>query len=87
MDTNQFGIIIERAFARYVALSLIVSAPFTVIIAQAALAIREIAINSRKTYNSNDSEYNLIRWIGMALVYIGIFSFIFGIVLLLRMIE
>jgi hypothetical protein len=87
MDTNQFGIIVERAFASYVALSLIVSAPFTVIIAQAALAIREIAINSRKTYNSNDSEYNLTRWIGTALVYIGIFSFVFGIVLLLRMVE
>ncbi len=85
MDTNQIGILVDRAFTRYLALSLIISAPFAVILAQAALAIREIAINSRKTYNSDDSNYDLTRWIGTAIVYIGIFSFIFGIVLLIRM--
>lgn len=84
MDTNQVGILVERAFGRYVALSLIVAAPFTVILAQAALAIREIAINSRKTYNSDDSDYDLTRWIGTGLIFIGVFFFIFGVGLLIK---
>ncbi len=84
MDTAQVGILIEKAFARYLGIGLIASAPFTVLFAQLALAVREIAINSRKTYNSDDSDYDLTRWIGTALIYIGIFSFIVGIIILLK---
>ncbi len=84
MDTNQVGILVEQAFVRYVAVSLIVSAPFTILFAQLALAVREMAINSRKTYDSEDSDYDLTKWIGTALVYTGIFSFIVGIILLIK---
>ncbi len=84
MDKNQVGILVEQAFARYLAVSLIVSAPFTILFAQLALAVREIAINSRKTYDSADSDYELTKWIGTVLLYIGIFSFIVGLILLVR---
>jgi hypothetical protein len=48
---------------------------------------RGIAINSRKTYNSDDSDYDLTRWIGTAFMYIGIFSFIAGVAILIRFID
>ncbi len=84
MDTNQFGIFIAQTIAREIGVSLTVSAPFTILFAQIALAVREIAINSRKTYDSANSDYDLTKWIGTALVYIGIFSFIGGIGILIR---
>jgi hypothetical protein len=84
MDANQLGIVVAQEVARYIAVSLIASAPFTILFAQIALAVREMAINSRKTYNSDDPDYDLTKWIGTSLVYVGIFSFIGGIVLLIR---
>jgi len=84
MDTNQVGIVLNRTLGQYIAISLIVSAPFTILIAQAALAIREMALNSRKTYSTDDPDYDLTKWIGTGLVYVAIFSFIFGVGLFLR---
>jgi hypothetical protein len=84
MDTNQIGLVVQQAFARYLGVSLIASAPFTILFAELALAVREIAINSRKTYGSDDSDYDLTKWIGTALMYVGIFSFIAGVVILMR---
>jgi|WetSurSiteA1Bulk_404760.scaffolds.fasta_scaffold269331_1 hypothetical protein len=84
MDTNQFGIIIDQLAARYVALGLITSAPFEIVFFQAALAIREHTITTRKEYNSDDSDYQMLKWISEAMTYIGVCQFIVGIVLLLR---
>jgi hypothetical protein len=84
MDTNQIGLVIEQAFARYLAVSLIASAPFSILFAQLTLAVRELAINSRKSYNSDDSDYELTKWIGTGLMYVGIFSFIGGVALFAR---
>jgi hypothetical protein len=84
MDTNQIGLVVQQSFGRYLAVSLIASAPFTILFAQLALAVREIAINSRKEYNSDASDYDLTKWIGTALMYVGIFSLISGVALLIR---
>ncbi len=84
MDVNQFGIIIDQLVARYVGISMITSAPFEIVFFQAALAIREHTVRSRQEYNSDDSDYTMLKWISEAMTYIGVCQFVVGLVLFVR---
>jgi hypothetical protein len=54
--------------------------PFIILFAQLVLMVREFTIYSRKELNSNDSYYELSKWIASALVYIGVLMFFLGVV-------
>jgi hypothetical protein len=51
-------------------------------LSQVALAIREIAINTRKEYSSD--EYDSLRWIAEIFFYLGWLVALAGVVLLLK---
>jgi len=75
--------VISRAIAIYVSMSLVFCSPFVVLMAQVSLAIREIAINTRKQEYPAD-DYKLLYWIATILNFVGVCMFIGGIILLVK---
>ncbi len=57
----------------------LISTPFTYIFSVTALMIRDKVIYSRKGYNSNDSEYQILYWVATLVSYISMAVFFLGI--------
>ena len=83
-EIMKMGLAIDHSFARVMAIILIIGGPIVVALSQVGLAIREIAINSRKEYDSNQSDYESLKWVGLAFCYIGWLMIPAGIILALR---
>ncbi len=81
---TNFGLVIDQYIARIVAVNFIVWGPIIVALSQIGLAIREMALNSRKEYSSDQSDYNSLRWIAETFFYIGWIMLPSGVILLLR---
>lgn len=81
---TNFGQIIDQYFARIVAVNLIIWGPIIIALSQVGLSIRELALNSRKEYNSDDSNYESLKWIASAFFYIGWLMLPLGIILLIK---
>ncbi|MDA8106663.1 MAG: hypothetical protein M0Z71_14970 [Nitrospiraceae bacterium] len=81
---TNFGMVIDQYVARIVAINLIVWGPIIVALSQVGLSIRELALNSRKEYSSDQSNYESLKWIASVFFYIGWFMLPSGIILLLR---
>lgn len=75
--------LLELTMTRYQALSLIFISPFIILISQMALAVREIALNTRKEFVV-ETEYKILEWTAIILTFIGFFALIFGIVILVK---
>jgi len=75
---------IDQYLARIMAIGLIIGGPIIIALSQAGLSIREIAINSRKEYASDQSDYKSLEWIATIFMYIGLTMIIVGIIMLLR---
>ena len=81
---TNFGMVIDQYVAKIVAINLIVWGPIIVASSQVGLSIREMALNSRKEYSSDQSNYESLKWIASVFFYIGWIMLPSGIILLLR---
>jgi len=81
---TNFGMLIDQHVAKIVAINLIVWGPIIVALSQVGLSIREIALNTRKEYSSDKSDYESLKWIASVFFYIGWIMLPSGIILLLR---
>jgi len=81
---TNFGVVIDQYAAKIVAINLILWGPIIVALSQVGLSIREIALNSRKEYRSDQSDYESLEWIASVFFYIGWIMLPSGIILLLR---
>jgi hypothetical protein len=79
---NNLTIALEQYYLRILAITLIIAGPVLSGLSQVALAIREIAINTRKEYSSD--EYDSLKWIAQGFFYIGWFVALAGVVMLLK---
>lgn len=79
---NNLAIIMEQYYMRILAVNLIILGPLVSGLSQVALAIREIAINTRKEYSSY--EYDSLKWIAEVFFYVGWFVALAGVLLLLK---
>lgn len=79
---NNLAIAVQQHYMRILAINLIIVGPVISGLSQVALAIREIAINTRKEYSSD--EYDSLKWICEAFFYVGWFVALAGVLLLLK---
>ena len=84
MDVTNIGLALEKLEARYLGVSLIVAGPIIVAISQIALAIREIAINTRKENVPSKVQYKSLELISYFFFAVGWCSIPLGIFLILR---
>jgi len=84
MDYTNFGIYLEKVTMRELSVALIVSCPILVLFSQIGLAIREIAVNTRKEGVIVDSDYRSLYWIAYVMFSIGWCCLILGVALLIR---
>ena len=59
-ELTKFGLILDKAVALQFGISFIFGGPVVVALSHVALAIRELAIRSRKEYSSSDSDYKVL---------------------------
>ena len=83
-DLTRFGLILDRHLALQFGISFIFGGPITIALSQVALAIRELAIKSRKEYSSADSDYKSLDWIATIFFYIGWIVLGVGVILVLK---
>jgi phosphate starvation-inducible membrane PsiE len=83
-ELMKWVLFIDQYLARIMAIGLIIGGPIIIALSQAGLSIREIAINSRKEYASDQSDYKSLEWIATIFMYIGLTMIIVGIIMLLR---
>lgn len=69
---------------RFIGIDLIIGGLIVIVCAEVTLAIREIAINTRKEYNSSQSEYKLLDWLSSGFLVIGIIMPIAGLIFLIK---
>jgi hypothetical protein len=79
---NNLAIVLEQYYLRILAINLIIVGPVLSGLSQVALAIREIAINTRKEYSAD--EYDSLRWIAEIFYYMGWLVALAGVVMLLK---
>jgi hypothetical protein len=84
MDVTNMVLILEKLESRYLGMSLILSGPIIVALSQIALAIREIAINSRKESIVSDTQYRSLEWISYIFFAWGWCSIPLGVILIVR---
>jgi len=84
MDVINIGFVLEKLEARYLGVSLIVAGPIIVAISQIALAIREIAINTRKENVPSEAQYKSLELISYLFFAVGWCNIPLGIFLILR---
>ena len=83
-ELMRWVLFIDQYFARIMAISLIIGGPVTIALSQVGLSIREIAVNTRKEYSSDQSDYKSLEWIATIFMYIGLTVIPVGIITLLR---
>jgi len=83
-ELTRFGLILDKALGLQFGISFIFGGPITVALSQVALAIRELAINSRKEYRSSDSDYKSLDWIATIFFSIGWVMLGAGVILVLK---
>lgn len=86
-EAMKFGIVLSQYLARVIGINLIIGGPIVVALSQIGLSIREIAINSRKDYDSDQSDYKSLEWIATIFMYIGWIMIPVGIIFVLRSIP
>jgi hypothetical protein len=82
-EVNKAILSLSKALAFTIGLYFIISAPFIYIFSVTSLMIRDHILKSRKEYNSNDSEYQILYWIATIISYISIVIFFIGIFFLI----
>lgn len=84
-DMQNIGIILERYQMLYLGISLILSSPVVVALAQTGLALREIALNSRKEdHPASDTEYKFLEWLCHFFFIAGICQFVLGVIMIIK---
>jgi hypothetical protein len=84
-NMQNIGIILERYQILYLGISLILSSPVVVALAQAGLALREIALNSRKEdHPAYDTEYKFLEWICHFFFIVSFCQFILGVIMIIK---
>ena len=84
MDVTNIGLVLEKLEATYLGVTLIVAGPIIVAISQIALAIREIAINTRKENVPSEDQYKSLEFISYLFFAVGWCSIPLGIILILK---
>jgi SNF family Na+-dependent transporter len=79
---KNYEIQLAQATRQGAGISLLISAPLIVLFAQLCLAIREIALNTRKEFNS-ETEYKILQWTALIISFIGFCLIPIGIVLII----
>ena len=83
-ELMKWVLFIDQYLARIMSVGLIIGGPITIALSQVGLSIREIAINSRKEYASDQSDYKSLEWIATIFMYIGLTMILVGIIMLMR---
>lgn len=84
-NTQNIGIFLQRYEMLYLGISLLLSSPVVVALAQAGLALREIALNSRKEdHPASDTEYKFLEWICHFFFIAGFCQFILGVIMIIK---
>ena len=65
-----------------IGITFLITGPFVIAFSQIGLAIREIALNTRKEYSS-ETEYKILYWIATIISFIGFCIIPLGIILIL----
>ena len=81
-EFKNLAVVLTQITMRYTGISLITTSPFIIIFLQIGLAIREIALNTRKEYNS-ETEYKILYWIATILTFISFCMIPVGITLII----
>ena len=79
---NNLTVALEQYYLRILAINLIIAGPVISGLSQVALAIREIAINTRKEYSAD--EYDSLKWIAEIFFYLGWLTALAGVLMLLK---
>jgi hypothetical protein len=79
---NNLTTALELYYMRILAINLIIAGPIISGLSQVALAIREIAINTRKEYSSD--EYDSLKWIAEIFFYLGWLVALAGVLMLVK---
>jgi hypothetical protein len=83
MNPENYLIQLSKEVSRFIGIDLIISGPIIALLSQLALAIREIALNTRKEFNS-ETEYKTLYWIATVSYFIGWCLVPIGIVLFIQ---
>ena len=70
MRLEDYLIKLSSEIARIIGINLIILGPIITALSQLALAIREIALNTRKEFNS-ETEYKTLYWITTITSFLG----------------
>jgi hypothetical protein len=71
-ELMKWVLFIDQYLARIMAIGLLIGGPIAIALSQVGLSIREIAINSRKEYASDQSDYKSLEWIATIFMYVGL---------------
>jgi hypothetical protein len=74
---------LQQATMQYIGISLIISFPLMILVSQCALALREIAMNTREEY-SGRSDYKALEVVADILFYISWLSLVAGVIFVLK---
>ena len=83
MNPNDYLMKLSTEIARIIGINLIIWGPIVAGLSQIALAIREIALNTRKEFNS-ETEYKSLYWIATVSYFIGWCLIPIGLTLILQ---
>lgn len=84
MKPDDYLIKLSEEVMKVIGINLIVGGLIIIVCTEVALAIKEIAINTRKEYNSSQSDYKLLDWISSGFLVIGIIMPIAGLIFLIK---
>jgi hypothetical protein len=83
MNPDALYMALEKSMMQYIGVSLIVSFPFIILISQCALALREIAMNTRKEY-SVESDYKSLEFVAEGLFYLSWLILLAGMIMIVK---
>lgn len=85
-NINNLYIELEKTIYIGMAMNCILFGPIIAATAQIFLCIREICFNSRKEYNSSQSEYQFLYYTSYAMMGLGFCMLFAGIIMITRLI-
>ena len=83
MKPDDYLIKLTTEIMRFIGINLIISGPIIAALSQLALAIREIALNTRKELTT-DTEYKTLYWTATVFYFIGWCIIPLGLIFILK---
>jgi len=83
MDTQGLMQVLGRELFIYVGVMLVMWFPVMLLVSQVSVAIRDIALNTRKEDHAfSDTQYKTLSWVAYSLFLVGWCSLVLGVVMI-----